>query len=371
MSINESKSSLLLDPKLWNFFEQLISGKLKEIIPKYDSTSAFGCRYPEIERLLESDISQTIETLAVLYNAGILERDFFNYIFKCPNCGSIHVHYYPSCQACGNTEVKPVEIFEHLACGHLGPREQIVNKKNSQFCPECGGELKEEKIDFQISNAIKCESCGQITPRIETQFLCYDCSEIVQKEGLIAEEIYKYKLNMNVRGDLVKILSYRPILPKEIPSRKRNKKQDRLDIRILNIMQMDSRTSYREIARRTGVSDATVRDRVNKMQENGWIEGFVTIVNPTKVGKEVTCLMNLKIDPQNFQNIISQLKEIREIKTIFELTEKNIIIIMVIFEDKEELRQFINEKIYQIPGIELDKVDTIINIAKNDPRLYL
>jgi Lrp/AsnC family transcriptional regulator for asnA, asnC and gidA len=176
---------------------------------------------------------------------------------------------------------------------------------------------------------------------------------------------------MNVRGDLVKILSYRPILPREIPSRKRNKKQDRLDIRILNIMQMDSRTSYREIARRTGVSDATVRDRVNKMQENGWIEGFVTIVNPTKVGKEVTCLMNLKIDPQNFQNIISQLKEIREIKMIFELAEKNITIIMVILEDKEELRQFINEKIYQIPGIELDKVDNIINIAKNDPRLYL
>ncbi|MHA1651383.1 MAG: AsnC family transcriptional regulator [Candidatus Helarchaeota archaeon] len=371
MSATESRNSLLLDPKLWNFFEQLISGKIKEINPQYDSANAFGYRYPEVERLLEMDIAQTIDTLNILHNAGILERDFFNYIFKCPNCESIHVHYQQSCQLCGSTNVKLIELIEHLTCGYIGPSKEITLKKGVHCCPQCGEMFKEEKVDYRISKGIYCESCKRITPKTDLHFICFDCNKTIKQDELKSVEIFKYRLNMDMRGDLVKVLSYRPILPREVPSRKRKKKQDSLDIRILNIMQIDARTSYREIARRTGVSDATVRDRVNKMIEKGWIEGFTTIVNPAKVGKNVTCLMNLKIDPQDFQNIISQLKDIKEIKMIFELTEKNSIIIMVVLEDKEELRQFINETIYQIPGIEVEKVNNIINIAKNDPRLYL
>jgi len=366
-----ARNSLLLEPKLWNFFEQLLSGKITELIPKYDSLNSWGYRYPEVEKLLEMDISETIETLNVLFNANILERDFFDSIFKCPNCSSIHIHYHQACEKCNSTNIKVIEIFEHLACGYVGPTEHIINKKDLQYCPECNSELKEKKIDFNVSKAFLCELCGQVSPIIEPKFICFDCNECFQVDDLVKTEIYKYKLNMDVRGDLVKILSYRPILPREIPSRKRKKKQDSLDIRILNIMQMDARTSYREIARRTGVSDATVRDRVNKMLEKGWIEGFVTLVNPNKVGQSVTCLMELKVDPLEFTNVISQLNKIKEIKMVYELTEKNSIIIFTILESKEELHDFINNILHLIPGVELDKVYNIINIAKNDPRLYL
>ncbi|MHA1279462.1 MAG: winged helix-turn-helix transcriptional regulator [Candidatus Helarchaeota archaeon] len=371
MSATETKNSLLLDPKLWNFFEQLISGKIQEVTPNYYSSNAFGCRYPEVEKLLEMDTTETISTLNILYSAGILEREFFNNVFKCPKCGSIHVHYYQACDNCGSNEVTAVKVVEHLTCGYIGPSNGIIQKSDVKYCPECNGELREAKVDYLISDALICQSCETITPDLEPQFLCFDCQGIVPKSELVRQEIYKYRLNMDMRGDLVKVLSYRPILPREIPSRKRQRKQDRLDMRILNIMQMDARTSFREIARRTGVSDATVRDRVNKMIEKGWIEGFVTIVNPSKLGKNVTCLMNIKVDPQDFKNIIANLENLREIKMIFELTEKNLLIILVVLDDKEQLRQFINDTIYQIPGIEIDKVSNVINIAKNDPRLYL
>jgi hypothetical protein len=56
---------------------------------------------------------------------------------------------------------------------------------------------------------------------------------------------------------------------------------------------------------------------------------------------------------------------------VYELTEKNSIIIFTILESKEELHDFINNILHLIPGVELDKVYNIINIAKNDPRLYL
>ncbi|MHA1266488.1 MAG: winged helix-turn-helix transcriptional regulator [Candidatus Helarchaeota archaeon] len=369
--MTETKNSLLLDPRLWNFFEQLITGKITEILPKYDSGSITGFRYPEVERLFEMDSTETIEMLNTLFNAGILEREIYDMMFKCPDCDSIHVHLHQVCKACQGSKVKSIEIFEHLLCGYMGPREELRNKGSKKFCPKCETELKERGVDYELAHAVYCEACGKITPMSNYLFLCLNCQKIVRIEELEQEPIFIYKLNMDMRGDLVKILSYRPILPREIPSRKRKKKKDSLDIRILNIMQMDARTSYREIARRTGVSDATIRDRVNKMIEKGYIEGFITIVNPTKVGKNMTCLINLKIEPSEFTNVLSQLKQIKEIKMIYELTEKNNIIMLVILEDKEELRSFINDTLYQIPGIEVNKVDNIINIAKNDPRLYL
>ena len=77
----ETKNSLLLDPKLWNFFEQLLTGKITEIVPKYDNLNSWGYRYSEVEKLFEMDISETIETLNILYNANILERDCFDTVF--------------------------------------------------------------------------------------------------------------------------------------------------------------------------------------------------------------------------------------------------------------------------------------------------
>lgn len=49
---------------------------------------------------------------------------------------------------------------------------------------------------------------------------------------------------------------------------------DKVDIRILNLLQEDARLSFREIARRTEVSTPTVSARVKRFEELGIIQGY-------------------------------------------------------------------------------------------------
>lgn len=371
MEQNVSKSSLLLEPKLWNFFDQLITFKLKTIEPEFDGNSQKGYRYPLIENLLEMDINETIETLEMLYHADILKRDYFDTIIVCPECRSIDIHLKLECPTCQSAHAEPVQVIEHFSCGKVFREKDVTIKKGNSICPECNAPLTEEGVDFATKQTLHCSNCGNFTPTLTSRFLCFSCKANFPMVNAQKSIIYSYSLNMNTRSDLVKILSYRPILPIERPSRSRKPKIDRLDVRIINMLQIDARTSFREIARRTGVSDATVRDRVSKMQKNGLIDGFATIVNPAKMGMNISCFLSLTVQPTNIANVISNLKEIKEVKSIYELAEKENLFINVILEDKESLRKFINEKIYPLEGVNLHKVFNVLNIAKNDFRLYL
>ena len=99
----------------------------------------------------------------MLFNAGILEREFFDNIYKCPKCNEIHIHYQKVCEYCGENDIKSEMVIEHLACGYIGVADNVIHKKDKDFCPECEGELKEGGIDFHVSSGVYCRACGQIS----------------------------------------------------------------------------------------------------------------------------------------------------------------------------------------------------------------
>ena len=58
---------------------------------------------------------------------------------------------------------------------------------------------------------------------------------------------------------------------------------DDLDRRILNILRRDARTPYTEIADRVGTSEGTVRNRVERLSEDGIIERFTVATHTGNV----------------------------------------------------------------------------------------
>ncbi len=63
---------------------------------------------------------------------------------------------------------------------------------------------------------------------------------------------------------------------------------DETDRKILDILEEDGRASYTKVAEKIGVSEGTVRNRVERMQEKGTIERFtVDISDESAVEAEV------------------------------------------------------------------------------------
>jgi len=62
------------------------------------------------------------------------------------------------------------------------------------------------------------------------------------------------------------------------------KEMNELDKKILKLLLEDARLSYTKIAKRVGISTATVSERVRRLEESGIIEGYRAVLNSSKIG---------------------------------------------------------------------------------------
>jgi len=77
---------------------------------------------------------------------------------------------------------------------------------------------------------------------------------------------------------------------------------DRTDIEILRALQEDARLSFRDLARRIGVSVPTVSARVATLEQLGILAGYSAAVSPERIG-QVSVLLVLKCQPTKCDSV--------------------------------------------------------------------
>jgi Lrp/AsnC family transcriptional regulator len=93
---------------------------------------------------------------------------------------------------------------------------------------------------------------------------------------------------------------------------------DRLDRKILQILQEDATIPVAEIGRRVGLSTTPCWRRIQKLEEDGVIIGRVALLDPKKVNTRVTAFVAITTDQHNeewlrrFAEVISELPEVVE-----------------------------------------------------------
>lgn len=141
---------------------------------------------------------------------------------------------------------------------------------------------------------------------------------------------------------------------------------DDIDEQIIRHLQRNGRATNREIARRIGVSEGTVRNRIDRLIQDHVIR-IAAIVNATKVGLHTTAVMNLQVEPTHLTDVAARLAEARDLTYIGYATGTSDIICLGQFRDNDALFQFLTEVVAQVPGVR--KVDTSI-ILRNVRRLF-
>ena len=93
---------------------------------------------------------------------------------------------------------------------------------------------------------------------------------------------------------------------------------DTLDTRIFRALVQDrtafssseAKPSFKSIAGRLGVDEDTVRNRIRKMQESGFLQHFSIMMNPTVVGLNATQVLVEVSMPKEKQDLVDQLKKL-------------------------------------------------------------
>ncbi|MDQ0246713.1 Lrp/AsnC family leucine-responsive transcriptional regulator [Bacillus fengqiuensis] len=68
---------------------------------------------------------------------------------------------------------------------------------------------------------------------------------------------------------------------------------DELDIRLLELLQLDGRTSISKLSKELALSRPSISERLNRLQEKGVIDGFSARVSPAAVGRDVLVYIQL------------------------------------------------------------------------------
>ncbi|SMO82838.1 Lrp/AsnC family transcriptional regulator [Halorubrum cibi] len=125
---------------------------------------------------------------------------------------------------------------------------------------------------------------------------------------------------------------------------------DDTDRAILRILQEDARTPFSEIARRIDMSSATVHDRVGRMEDAGVIEGYHASVNAKAVGYGVSALVGLRVEQGRKEDALERLREIDGVREIHLTTGEWDVILRVVAEDTDRLRELMFGRIANMDG---------------------
>ena len=97
-----------------------------------------------------------------------------------------------------------------------------------------------------------------------------------------------------------------------------NETLDETDRKILRILQRNSDLKVKELAAKLHLSTSPTFERQKRLERDGYIERYMAIVNPHKVGNGIMVLCNIRLKQhsqeliQEFMNVVQNLEEITE-----------------------------------------------------------
>jgi Lrp/AsnC family transcriptional regulator for asnA, asnC and gidA len=139
---------------------------------------------------------------------------------------------------------------------------------------------------------------------------------------------------------------------------------DPVDWQIIRILQQDGRTSNMQIARQVGVSETTVRKRLERMLSAQTIR-IAAIPNANRLGFHTTAFMMLSVDLASVSQIADQIARLPEVRTIHLIAGASELVVEAWFTSSEALLCFMTEHIGSISGIQKATTSHVLRTIKD------
>ncbi len=141
---------------------------------------------------------------------------------------------------------------------------------------------------------------------------------------------------------------------------------DIFDLKIIKVLNKNARKPYKAIAEELGVSDATIRNRIDKMLKEGVIKQFNVLVDYHKLGRIIKAFIGLRVHPPKLKEIVDHLIENPDVQVLYRTTGEVDLFVEVIFKDMDELNGFLESEL-NLDGVTGTIVNVVIGPYKRCP----
>ena len=149
---------------------------------------------------------------------------------------------------------------------------------------------------------------------------------------------------------------------------------DRIDLRILSVLQSDGRIANLKLAEAVALSPTAVLARTQRLQRDGYILGYEARLNPLKLGLGMTVFIEVLLD-RTTQNVFEEFKA--AVQACREIMECHMVaggfdyLLKTRMADMDAYRMFAGRVLWQLPGVRETRTYAVIEEVKSSSRLPL
>ncbi len=143
-----------------------------------------------------------------------------------------------------------------------------------------------------------------------------------------------------------------------------DKKLDPIDHRLLEILQKNARTKLNEMAQQLGLTIPTISERIQKLEDKGFIKGYTAVLDAKRLGKDITAFITVSIDSsKHYQMFMERARETEEILECHSVTGEGSHLLKIRAENTNSLEKLLS-RIQSWPGVLSTKTSVVLSTIK-------
>jgi DNA-binding Lrp family transcriptional regulator len=137
--------------------------------------------------------------------------------------------------------------------------------------------------------------------------------------------------------------------------------------KILDILMENCKLSTKEIGKRLGIPITTVHNHIKKMESDGIIKGYTTLVDYKQLGKNIQAFIHVSLATTFSGKTVSQQKlaehlyELPEVIQCYIISGKTDIIMLVTAHDIEDLNNFVTQRLKKVDGVDNADISIVLS----------
>ena len=137
---------------------------------------------------------------------------------------------------------------------------------------------------------------------------------------------------------------------------------DAVDRSIIGELQVDGRMSYAELGPKVGMSQAAVRQRVNRLIDRGVMQ-VVAVTDPLSLGLSTQAMVGITVSG-DVRAVAAAVADLVEAEYVLITAGRFDVLAEVLCEDNDALLTLVNDRILQIDGVASTEVSPILKMEK-------
>jgi len=141
-------------------------------------------------------------------------------------------------------------------------------------------------------------------------------------------------------------------------------KLDTVDQHILSILERNGRATNREVAEAVGVSEGTVRNRIERLMRDDVLR-IVGVTNPAKLGLNTAAVISISAELSRIAEIAERVADEEGVVYAGYTTGNADIIALAFFPGNDELTDFMTQRLAAIPGVVKAETNIILKPVRS------